>query len=486
MSEGAGTGRLHPPGAFPALVDLIAMPHFALSTTTRCQQKCAICFEGAGGRRWDVPAEDVERQIREASRVVPGIVFMGGESTLHPGFVDRVGYAANLGLAVAVSSNLQRFADQAFLMRCVDAGLNRVEGSFSYPDAAVFETMTGTPARRFERLLRALDNLESVARNDPRPADDPTRFAVNVNVVVCSPNVSRLHEVLVTLSRHMPTAFRLATFKRLETVKLHKRPHVDPCWVPAGAAVRAGLQGTLDGWAYPGVLPVLRDFPLCVAPDREEHHVDLLFHGRHATVAQNFGPSPDFAPMHGDVTTVEDAVVLEACERCSLVDLCHAVTRGRLALHVPGLDPRPSAREPQEVLLGCGLDSGQALELRRGCQQARDRARRERAGAAACPAPGVVERLVRRMLERVGRLVGAPVLERAEREHRDGLAVVTLVFRHPDGRVVLHLSRRVDGRLSFSQTDRFMVTHAPDTPLGSEAQRQLARAVLITCEKHLE
>jgi len=90
------------------------------------------------------------------------------------------------------------------------------------------------------------------------------------------------------------------------------------------------------------------------------------------------------------------------------------------------------------------------------------------------------------MLERVGRLVGAPVLERAEREHRDGLAVVTLVFRHPDGRVVLHLSRRVDGRLSFSQTDRFMVTHAPDTPLGSEAQRQLARAVLITCEKHLE
>jgi hypothetical protein len=462
------------------------MPHFALSITTRCQQKCAICFEGASGRRWDVPADDVEHQIEVAARVVPGIVFMGGESTLCPGFVDRVRYAAGLGLAVAVSSNLQRFADPAFLRRCVDAGLNRVEGSFSYPDAAVFETMTRTPASRFDRLLRALDNLESVARSDARPAEDPTRFAVNVNVVVCSLNVNRLQEALFVLSHHMPTAFRLATFKRLETVRLHNRPHVDPCWVPTGAAVRAGLRRTLDGWTCPGVLPVLRDFPLCVAPGREEHHVDLLFHGRHATVAQNFGPSPHFAPMHGDVTTVEDAVVLEACERCSLVHLCHAVTRGRLALHVPGLDPRPSARDPQDVLLACRLDSEQAIALRRACEQARDRVRRERAGAGACPAPGVVERLVRRMLERVGPHVGAPVLETAARDHRDGLAVVTLVFQHPDGRVVLHLSRRVDGRLSFSRTDRFMVTHAPDTPLASEAQRQLARTVLITCEKHLE
>ena len=486
MAEDAGTGLLRPPGAFPALVDLVAMPHFALSITTRCQQKCAICFEGTSGRRWDVPAEDVKRQIREAARVVPGIVFMGGESTLHPAFVDHVRYAASLGLAVAVSSNLQRFADHAFLNRCVDAGLNRVEGSFSYPDAAVFETMTGTPARRFAQLLRALDNLESVARADTKPADDPSRFAVNVNVVVCSPNVSRLEEVLPILSGHMPTAFRLTTFKRLETVKLHMRPRVDPSWVPAGAALRAGLQGMLDGWACPGVLPVLRDFPLCVAPGREEHHVDLLFHGRHATVAQNFGPSPDFVPMHGDVATVEDAVVLEVCEGCSLVDLCHAVTRGRLALHVPGLDPWRSARNPEEVLLACGLDARQGLELLRGCEQARDRVRRDRAGSAACPAPDVVERLVRRMLQKVGSLVGAPILEAAERDHRDGLAVVTLAFRHPDGRVVLHLSRRVDGRLSFSKTDRFMITHAPDTPLGTEAHRQLARAVLFLCDKHLE
>ena len=488
METGQQESGLIAPGEQPALLDLVAMPHFALSITTRCQQRCAFCFEGERGRRLDVPFERVEEQLLEASRSVSDVVFMGAESTLHPSFVQLVRRATDLGLGVAVSTNLQRFADHAFVDQCVEAGLRRVEVSFHYPDAAVFESITRTPARRFDRLLRALDNLEAVAVRRRSTVPQVDDFGVNVNIVVCSGNVDRIDEVLAHLAHHMPTAFRVATFKRLETTTLageRAACSIDPHWIPSGAALRANLKKVFDTWAHRDVLPVLRGFPLCVAGAHEEHHVDLVFHGRRSLVSQNFGPTTEFSAMYEYSAPCGQSVVLEACERCSVGDLCHCVTGGKLALIVPSLEPRPSLRDPLDVLRGSGLRTEDAEELMTRSHEARAR---QRTASVSTPAlePRQVEKLLQLALQRVGHRFGNAKLVRVQHEaHEEWGRVVAVELQTNAQRIVLWLSGKQPGAKSFEAGARFMIVHAPTTPLRSRQEQDLARVVLRVCERVL-
>lgn len=470
----------------PERMEHLAAPHYAISMTTRCQQQCVFCFEGERSKRNDVPTERVKEQIVKASCEVPAVVFMGAESTLHPSFLEIVRFASSRGLRVAVSTNLQRFADMAFLCEAISAGLDSLEFSFHYPDTAAFEAITRTPAKRYARLLQAMANVEAVADGRVDGHSDALAGGVNVNIVPNAVNTGRLGEVLDNVVRLMPVAFRVATFKRLETQTLGASPcSIDEKWIPEASKLRDDLVHVLGGRSWTKALPVLRGFPLCIAPGFEEHHVNLVSYGRQTTIAENFGPRTSFKPMYKDVAHVEAGAHVGACEGCPLVGLCHAVTEGALAFSVPGLTPIPVRRDPLEVLERCGLMPDDARRfLERADAARRGQIDESRTGLNLDPERvGKVVRLAfARLAHRFGPISLAGVRRRVLPEWGTSIG---LELRLREDLMRLWVVQRRSGMQCFEAGKQLMLVHDELTPLDTDEKRDVARVVLRVCERAL-
>jgi MoaA/NifB/PqqE/SkfB family radical SAM enzyme len=347
----------------PRLLRLFTVPHCALAITTRCQQRCRFCFEGEHGAGRDLPLADVAALLEQARELVTGVVFMGAESTLHRDFVAVVERATALGLLAMVSTNLLRFADPAFVAACVAAGLTTVELSFHHPDAEAFARLTRTRDHNFDRLLRAMENLDAACR----PPGSPL-LGANVNVVIHRENVDRLEEVVEHLERHLGRAFALLTWKLLQTtVSGAAGRRVDPYWTPDPEAMRRSLVRLLEQWA-PTAVPLFRAFPLCVAPGFAHLNADLGYHCRRTPLFHNFDRPDTLSRMYDYEPAPIAAGIPPACDGCTLRALCLKVTRGQAANALPGLRPAPSSERPRDVLAGCGLGADEAAEFITRCE----------------------------------------------------------------------------------------------------------------------
>jgi hypothetical protein len=378
--------NLHPPRLSddPERLQLLTMSHCVLAITTRCQQRCLYCFEGKHQRR-DMPLAEVRRHLERASQRMPGVVFMGAESSLHPDFVGIIAYANALGLRVMVSSNLLKFADADYLRRCVDAGLSCFEFSFPYPDADAFSTITRTPPRNFERLLLAMENVGRICADRNARSDQKHYHAINANLVVSSANVASLRRVVGHISKHLSPSVSQVTFRRLMRVRMNGTD-APAALVPDGEAARHGIRELLDGWIYARTFALIRGFPLCIVPGHEHLHADLLYHCRQSRIVQNLGMLPRFTPMCR-YSLPRDENTPAACRSCSLSALCRAITHGTMARFSPGLAPAPSRRDPLDVLRNIGINDEESRTFMKRIDTPIRRKGRKTARAAAHPAP---------------------------------------------------------------------------------------------------
>lgn len=321
------------------ITPLIARPdgpdsHFAINTSTRCQHRCVYCFEGERSGLRDIPADGVRALLRKAAESVEHVVFMGAEATLRSDFAELVAYGTRLGLEMRVSTNGLRFADRRFLDATLDAGLKAVELSFPYPDEAVYQAISGAKPAGFRMLLAALDNLRSVQ----------DRVACNVNVVVSAFNHSRLAEAVALAAVHLGRAMTVLTLKRCATDEFRMGVSADD--------LRAALVPLLAGWPHP--FPAIhRGFPLCVVPGFEHLDADLVYIRDGVRVMDNFQVQDRFIPMYDPVIEATRHPPV-GCAGCTLDAVC---LRRELFAERPGdpdTMPRPSKRDPGEVLVANG------------------------------------------------------------------------------------------------------------------------------------
>jgi uncharacterized radical SAM superfamily Fe-S cluster-containing enzyme len=103
--------------------------------TNRCNMKCTPCFMDANSGSnhvHELSLEDVKAVLRRSMYFKPrrevNIFFSGGEPTLHPHFLEAVGYAKSLGFErLHVATNGLRFAqDPDFAGKARAAGLHSV------------------------------------------------------------------------------------------------------------------------------------------------------------------------------------------------------------------------------------------------------------------------------------------------------------------------------------------------------------------------
>lgn len=299
-------------------------PHWAINTTIRCQHRCLYCFEGDRAGMRNVPPDETREMLRRAAREVPVVIFMGAEPTLNRDIVDLTRFAADLGLQVGYSTNALKFADARFLARCLDAGLRILEVSFHYPDAATYQAITRARPEGFERLLRALSNIE--AANRARAEAGAARVPVNVNVVVSAFNAARLEQVVDhVLARFRTTPWAL-TFKRVSLG--NAEPEVAARSRVSLATLRAvfsRLPGDLEA-RWGAIQVMFRDFPLCALPGHEHRDANLATVMAGTEVMDNFEDQVSLNPMYSRALGRTEDPFSGVCATCRLDPWC--VSRG--------------------------------------------------------------------------------------------------------------------------------------------------------------
>jgi MoaA/NifB/PqqE/SkfB family radical SAM enzyme len=129
-----------------------------LRVNGHCNMACAFCFVDRTAPDFD--SDELARTVGElAARSTDHLVLSGGEPTLHPGLVDLVRRARDLGFrTIEIQTNGVRAADPAYVQELVGAGLNKVTVSLHSHDASKSDRITKLPGA-FGKTVAAIRNF---------------------------------------------------------------------------------------------------------------------------------------------------------------------------------------------------------------------------------------------------------------------------------------------------------------------------------------
>jgi radical SAM protein with 4Fe4S-binding SPASM domain len=136
-----------------------------IALTYRCQNRCFFCYASSPERGRTVPemtTDDVKvvlDKIVDQARV-PTVSFTGGEPTLRTDLVELVAYARSRGLRTNLITNGIRCADEEYVARLAEAGLNSAQVSVEAGDAATHDAVVDHPGA-FEHTIQGVRNLKA-------------------------------------------------------------------------------------------------------------------------------------------------------------------------------------------------------------------------------------------------------------------------------------------------------------------------------------
>ena len=343
--------------------------HRIIYTTHRCPHRCIFCLDADFPDCPEPSADDVRRRLDEAAADgFPGVTFMAREPLARPDIVSLIRHGADLGLAMCVSTNALRFADEDFLARCIEAGLDGVEMSFHYPDAETYAAITRAPARMFDRLLRALDNLDRNAVAHPERT-----LGVHVNTVVSGYNVHRLHEVVGHLDERLRHAPAGVSLKAMIVPRGRDGVLAEAHAIVPFPALREHLGRFFAERPEKPIAVRLGTLPYCAVPGGEHLSSYLSFIWRQLRVEWNLAGRDEMVDViahQHDHSLPQDPILLDTCSRCTLDPICgYRSIFPDLATH-PEQGPVPSDRDPIELMIASGATRDQAEVALEGARRA--------------------------------------------------------------------------------------------------------------------
>lgn len=148
-----------------------------------CNNDCRFCynrFEKESSRPLE-EARVLELVDEAAASHADHLNFIGGEVTILPYFVRALEHAKGRFPAISVNTNGRRFADEAFSLACVEAGLTEVDVSLHGSRADVHDAVSRSPGA-FEETVRGLRNLAALVRERGAPLLSVTTIVLDWNL----------------------------------------------------------------------------------------------------------------------------------------------------------------------------------------------------------------------------------------------------------------------------------------------------------------
>lgn len=130
-----------------------------LAITYRCNNDCAHCYN-ARERNFPELSTDEWKKILDRlwAMGVPHIVFTGGEATLRNDLPELIAHAESNGQITGLNTNARRLADERYVQRLVDSGLDHVQITVESCDEGIHDQMMRARGA-FKQTLHGLKNM---------------------------------------------------------------------------------------------------------------------------------------------------------------------------------------------------------------------------------------------------------------------------------------------------------------------------------------
>ena len=155
-----------------------------LALTYRCNNDCAHCYNA---RARDFPELHTENWKHILDQLwalgVPHIVFTGGEATLRNDLPELIAHAESNGQITGLNTNARRLADEKYVQKLLDAGLDHVQITVESCDEQIHDEMMRAKVA-FKQTVQGLKNVLA------------TRLYVMTNTTMLHTNVHKIPDTL--------------------------------------------------------------------------------------------------------------------------------------------------------------------------------------------------------------------------------------------------------------------------------------------------
>lgn len=130
----------------------------------QCNNRCKFCVQGS--KRDYLPAKskkEIKDSLKESFvKGKRGVVFTGGEPTLHPHFLELVRYAKRTEFKeIQIQTNGRMFAYNDFCLKTIKAGANQFAPALHGPNAKIHDFLTSVKGS-FEQTVKGIKNLKKM------------------------------------------------------------------------------------------------------------------------------------------------------------------------------------------------------------------------------------------------------------------------------------------------------------------------------------
>jgi radical SAM protein with 4Fe4S-binding SPASM domain len=155
-----------------------------LALTYRCNNDCAHCYNARERNFPELHTENWKYILDQLwSLSVPHVVFTGGEATLRNDLPELIAHAESIGQITGLNTNARRLADEKYVQKLVDAGLDHVQVTVESCDAQIHDEMMRAKGA-FKQTIQGLKNVLA------------TRLYVMTNTTMLRTNIHKIPDTL--------------------------------------------------------------------------------------------------------------------------------------------------------------------------------------------------------------------------------------------------------------------------------------------------
>ncbi|MCX5785594.1 MAG: radical SAM protein [Elusimicrobia bacterium] len=277
-----------------------------IKITFRCNNKCDFC---AQGHKRDMYADRTKARVYAElaaayKKGVRGVVFTGGEPTLHSNIIDFVAKAKKLGYkTIQLQTNGRAFTYKSLLENLKKAGANEIGPSLHGAKPATHDALTHSPGS----FIQTITGIKNAAQMG---------FNVITNSVITSLNYRELPELASILVSLGASQYQFAFIHIVGTALENKK------WiVPQKTDIMPWVKKGLDVGIKNGVPCFTEAIPFC------------LMKGYEACVAERMipdGPVADadkFIENYGEYRRTEGKAKGPRCPECKYFEICEGPWR---------------------------------------------------------------------------------------------------------------------------------------------------------------
>lgn len=132
-----------------------------LAITYRCNNDCAHCYNARERNFPELHTENWKHILDQLWALgVPHIVFTGGEATLRNDLPELIAHAESNGQITGLNTNARRLADETYVQKLVEAGLDHVQITVESCDEQIHDEMMRAKGA-FKQTIHGLKNALS-------------------------------------------------------------------------------------------------------------------------------------------------------------------------------------------------------------------------------------------------------------------------------------------------------------------------------------